>query len=203
MNRWQKHLGLGLIVVFAIWLLQNPGGLAKDHSSPRIAIATVTYPVYGTTISAIRQSMTDNSPIVDRGNRFDGFTRWNINWRYSYSPVDGVCRVNPRDVSVTAKVTFTMPKWQDAKRSSPAVGDRWNRFIRALQRHEDGHRDHGIRASQDIFRALQRVVIPSDCGGMQETANATARAIIARYNQADLDYDRRTGHGRTQGAQFP
>jgi len=34
-------------------------------------------------------------------------------------------------------------------------------------------------------------------------ANALGMSILRNYNQRDLDYDRDTEHGATQGARFP
>jgi len=198
-RQWQRFALIFLAVILLIWLGQK----ASFASQPCVRIATKNYPVYGTNVATIRQSMTANSPIWHQGKKFDGFTRWYVRWRYYFNFVNGICRIDPRRVFVDIEVTFTMPQWQDERRSSPAVVNRWHRYISALQRHEDGHKEHGIKAGQEIFRTLSQFSIHSSCADMPAVANATARAIIARFYQADIDYDRRTGHGRTQGAFFP
>jgi len=197
--RWQRFCLIFTAVILLVWLGQG----ATLAYQPSIHVSPKTHPVYGTDVSAIRQSMSANSPIWYQGKKFDGYTRWYVRWRYYYRFANGECRIDPSRVFVDTEITFTMPQWQDEQRSPPAVALRWRRYINALQLHEDGHKDNGINASQAIFRTLQQYSIPSDCTDLTASANATAQAIIAQYHQADIEYDRRTGHGRTQGAVFP
>jgi predicted secreted Zn-dependent protease len=41
------------------------------------------------------------------------------------------------------------------------------------------------------------------CEQLGLAANAAAHQVIKIYNQRDIEYDRVTRHGRTQGARFP
>jgi len=40
----------------------------------------------------------------------------------------------------------------------------------------------------------------SNCEDLESAANAAAQAIVAKYQALDEAYDRKTDHGRNQGA---
>ena len=70
----------------------------------------------------------------------------------------------------------------------------------ALLRHEDRHKEHGLRAGKEIEAALLAAKPGSNCQDMQNAANAIAEQIVAKYQERDEDYDRQTRHGQSEGA---
>ena len=48
--------------------------------------------------------------------------------------------------------------------------------------------------------ALQALKPASNCEDLDKAANAAGEQVIAKYRKLDADYDRRTDHGRNQGA---
>ena len=85
---------------------------------------------------------------------------------------------------------------------SPELQERWQKFVQALQKHEDGHRDHGIHAAQEIESVLAGLKPMRSCREMESAANSTADGIMEKYRKQDLYYDLLTIHGTTQGAVF-
>ena len=81
-----------------------------------------------------------------------------------------------------------------------ALKTRWQQFTDALKRHEDGHKDHGVAAGREIEAALLAAKPASNCEDLAASANSAADAIVKNYQKLDQEYDRKTGHGRTQGA---
>lgn len=73
----------------------------------------------------------------------------------------------------------------------------------ALQLHEDGHKDHGVAAAQEVLSTITNLPAYPSCPELETAANTAGKSVIERYNQKDIEYDRVTQHGATQGAIFP
>jgi predicted secreted Zn-dependent protease len=137
---------------------------------------------------------------VWEGRRFFGLT--NTELRYAYRHVSGGGRCHPDRVVVTLNVAVTLPRWGIPRGTPYALERDWRHFERALRGHEDGHR----RLAEEEAAALRRVLIAlraPACDGLDAEAGQAARALRARYADAHREYDRRTDHGRAQGAAWP
>lgn len=188
-------LSFSLIVAFAFsWT-----GLTWG-TSPSIRSLADNYPISGTTAAALRQQMNQFGPLGQNGKRFDAYTKWHVAWQYRYDMVDGKCRLTSLTVNTT--ITYTMPAWQNSQQASRSLQQHWRRYYQALQLHEEGHANHGRAATQAIWQQLRQLARPT-CNAMSQIVNQTAQGIINNYAQKDIDYDRQTDHGRTQGAVFP
>lgn len=105
----------------------------------------------------------------------DGFwaqTRWHIKWS--------------NDCAVNLDITFTLPKHSNPDAMPADTRRIWGAMRSALNAHEKQHAAHGMRAAEEI----------------SEARCSQAKAIIRKYNRADLRLDRRTEHGRTQGVRL-
>jgi predicted secreted Zn-dependent protease len=159
------------------------------------------YDIRGSTAADLRAEMRARGPTGPDGRRFDGYTRWRVSWEYHYRSGGGQCAID--SVKTTVQITTTLPRWTDEARGNSALRDQWRRYLAALTQHEDGHAQNGLGAARDIDAAIARLPAEPNCGAMAERANAAGQARLRQYNQRDLDYDRETGHGRSQGAVFP
>ncbi|WP_172636043.1 DUF922 domain-containing Zn-dependent protease [Synechococcus sp. PCC 6312] len=169
-------------------------------ASPMIHSQVNYYGITGTSALALRQQMNRLGPSGQNGRRFDAYTKWHVAWRYRYGLVGGSCRMT--SLAVKTDITYTMPQWQNFQQARRSLQQQWHRYYQALQMHEDGHSNHGRAATQEIWQRLSNLTQPT-CASMGQVANQAAQGIIRRYAQKDIDYDRQTGHGRTQGAIFP
>ena len=188
---------LAIALCFSI-IVSNPA-IAKN--SPIISIKTHYYDIQDSSSTQLR-SQLNQLGIVDpnTGDRFDAYTRWQVRWSYNYLPIGNQCQItNPK---VNIDVTFTMPRWNNSANASVELKKRWNRYITALQTHEDGHKNHGINAGKDVLQTLTNLITPS-CQQISNVANQKGQEVIKQYNLKDIEYDRLTNHGLTQGAVFP
>jgi predicted secreted Zn-dependent protease len=176
------------------WLALPAGAEVSTHTD------TEHYEIRGTTAAQLRAEMNARGPAGADGRRYDGYTRWYVSWRYTFQR-SGACAIDR--VSTTVKVTTTLPRWADEARADAALQATWRRYTAALATHEDGHARNGLGAARDIDAALARLPPEPNCDAMGARANAVANGILRQYNQRDLDYDRETAHGTTQGARFP
>jgi len=93
-------------------------------------------------------------------------------------------------VDLTMRLTIGMPEWPNAANRPDAERNEWNRFLRALRVHEDGH--------IAIFRREAPATYQKLLAATPGTINRELRSERARIQGLSDDYDTRTDHGRTQ-----
>lgn len=109
---------------------------------------------------------------------------WSFEWSWQTS-AQGVFSVD-----LTMNLTMEMPVWS-RKGSRPLPEQReWDRFLRALRQHEDGHHDICRREVQAMHRAMN--------GANQNTAQSVFNREAARIDRLNVEYDRRSHHGTRQ-----
>ncbi len=185
-----------LIAAFAVFFTAS-AALAEPH----VRIAVKHYAVRGLTAQEIRQDLNRRGIKSPEGRTYDAFTRWYIKWNYGFRNEGNRCAV--QNVRTSVDVTYTLPKWGDERKAPRELADRWQRYMKDLKTHEDGHRDIGIAAAADIEKAIGRLSPAADCREMEAKANAAARSVLDDYHSKESLYDLRTLHGKTQGATFP
>ncbi len=94
-------------------------------------------------------------------------------------------------VTMTVPVTVTLPEWPEASGLPSAAHAEWERFIRALTTHEDGHVAI-IRRRLEHFGATLLHVTP-------DVAEQRWQANLAAMQQESDEYDAQTDHGRNNG----
>jgi predicted secreted Zn-dependent protease len=72
-----------------------------------------------------------------------------------------------------------------------------------LQLHEAGHVKLAERTATALDEAFSAISLFPSREKLEEAIRARAAAILRKHTAFHLDYDRRTRHGKTQGAQFP
>lgn len=178
---------------------------AKTEPQPGAVPVSVRYdyyPIRGMSDTELRSQMTQQGPLDTlEGRRYDANTTWTVYWSYRYKSVGNQCRI--ASVQTKVNITFTLPQWQPPPGTPRSLRAEWNQYLAALQTHEDGHKNHGLAAAQDVMRTLSRFPVAASCSALGEAANKAAQKVIRRYNQKDIEYDRSTRHGFTQGAVFP
>jgi len=140
-------------------------------------------------------------PTDARGTHFDAYTDWHITWVYPYSTVDGQCTTGPVQVSV--QVSFTLPQWEPPSGAPKDLAVKWDAYVDALQRHEDGHKDIAAAAGYEIHQVLSALPGHPTRDKLEQSADSAGERILDKYRQQELDYDQSTNHGATQGARFP
>lgn len=176
--------------------------LSNQSSQPSILVKTVYYQITGSTAKQLRTQLNQLGPFDQRFNqRFDGATKGNIDWNYRYSTSSDGCKISSADVNTV--ITIVLPDWQAPAKASQQLINQWNRYIEALQVHENGHQQYWIQASYKILQTLKNFSTLPSCEQLGRAANAASNRLVEKYVQQDLRYDRKTRHGRTQGAVFP
>lgn len=182
---------------------QNSQNSPNSSAEPNISIKTVFYTVEGSTPQEIRDSINKFRP-QNKGysnKNYDAYTKWLVKWNYLYQTQNNRCSI--QTVQVNTDIITTLPKWKVNSKASKQVKNQWERYIIALTKHEEGHQKHGINASKEVLQTIKKLPDYSSCTQLGTAVNAASDRIIKKYNQKDLEYDRVTRHGTTQGATFP
>ncbi len=194
MKRLLRNAWRVAMVALMAYALPAPAAVDIDDQVERYAID-------GSTPADLRREMRAKGPRGADGKPFDGYTRWYVSWRYRYNTAGGSCAIDA--VTTSVKVTMTLPQWRNPGAANTAAQQQWSRYVAALELHEQGHRRHGVDAAHEVDRAIAAMPPAGSCDALGAKANALGTSILRKYNQLDLDYDRDTRHGATQGARFP
>jgi predicted secreted Zn-dependent protease len=170
---------------------------AAHASEPEL----VYYDVAGNSAAELRRALDANGPIDESGHRVDAYTRWRVSWTYEAVPDANGCALH--NVESSLAVTITLPRWSPAPGAPADLVRAWQRYVKALRVHENGHYAHGVSASEDVTALAKAFRMQSDCKTTAQAFKRQALAIVDKYKAADATYDRDTKHGQTQGVTFP
>lgn len=151
------------------------------------------YDVSGNSLFEIRRALNRVRPRdPNDGLGVDALSSWYIAWRWPGNP-DGGCDLSRAEIRFSASIR--MPRLVETAATPAAVRTRWRAYAASLARHEANHVRHAWENRSRVLAAIRA----STCAD----ADRAARAAIAALARHDLDYDRRTRHGATEGAHFP
>lgn len=165
---------------------------------PVTRLHTSYYYIDGSSATLLAGQIEQKGPPGTDGKRKPALTKWNIQWKFRHVQEGVSCAM--KEAAVLVGVAQTMPRWRGEAQSGGPLKARWQKFVDAVKRHEEMHKDNAIRAGKEIESALLAVKPHSNCADLAGSANAVAEEIVRKYRKLDEDYDRSTDFGRSQGA---
>lgn len=181
-----------------LFVLMSPMTVA---AAPVISINSIYYNVSGETAEDIWTDILKKSPVRQNGKQHVAYTKWHVNWRYWWIDKVESCEIS--GVSVSLDITYTLPRLAQNSSMTDALSNRWQNYYSALFKHEQGHKDFGVKAAEQIEKELVAMAARPDCTQLERDANATATRILDKYRQIEIRYDQSTNHGLSMGAVFP
>jgi predicted secreted Zn-dependent protease len=182
---------LGLVLAAAPALAEPPAPAGPFAGIPNVDIQY--YDVTGRDPREIREAMNRLRPTdPNDGLRLDALTRWRMGFGWPRRGPDQ-CLLDQARVNFSA--TVLMPRLVSAETLPQGVRTRWQAYVAALETHEAGHVRHAYEAVPAVLAAIRA----GTCANAQDAGRAAVRAAAAW----DVDYDRATRHGATQGARYP
>ena len=183
-----------LVALLAIAGLTSQSSAQANAAFAGIPDVTIDYyPVDGGDAMAVRRAIDAARPTdAHDGRRVDALSSWDLRWSWPRTRHGGC------DLAATTiryKATVRMPQLAATARLTAAERADWDRYAAALARHEAGHVRYTYRHRGDILAAIRRATC--------RTADAAARAALARLDAYQIAYDRETEHGTKDGASFP
>jgi len=184
--------------IIFVWAVPLALLVTPAIAEPLVRVHTSYYYIDGPSATVLAAQLDQNGPVGSDGKHYAGRTRWDIQWKFRSEQLGTACSM--KEVAVAVGIAQTLPRWRGEGKGASGLNGLWTRFIDALQRHEDVHKEHGLKAGKEIEVAALAVKPASNCEDLEAAGNAAAQAVIAKYKALDEEYDRKTDHGRSQGA---
>lgn len=158
------------------------------------------YRISGFSHDDLLREMLRKGPGTDEiGTRFGlHLSQWRYGYEYRSSP--GLCRLT--EAQVLLRSVIITPRWTNVSTAPPELSQGWRPFVAALRTHEEGHRNRARALGVFLWQALLGLEAPN-CDELERRVRETAESVLADGREAQLAYDRDTGHGSTQGAVWP
>jgi predicted secreted Zn-dependent protease len=167
---------------------------ASPSGTLDMQVAVRHYPVQGRDYASLSQSLKANGP-----KGFHGLATWNIRYDYTTRKQRDGCQVDTVQVKVSGEIL--MPNWADETAAPADLRQRWSAYYAALKQHEDGHIQHGRELALLVKEKLMGLgVVP--CESVQGRTESEFQRLTGNLKARDQEYDARTQHGASQGAQF-
>lgn len=156
------------------------------------------YPVRAQPGETPRKALNAATPITVDGQRFHGYTRWNVRWTFRWwREASGRCAIT--EVTTRLRTEVQLPELRSGTPAQQAVFDR---YLRALSHHEEGHAQFGCDAAQAIDQGIAALPAAPDCATLERQANALGHRLLPEHAEREKQYDRDTRHGASQGARL-
>lgn len=145
------------------------------------------------------QMLDRATPIQRDGRRFHGYAAWELRWHFSWQPTaDGRCRIGEVNTQLSAEITLP-----NLRGVPPAAAQPFENYLNALREHELGHFRIAQTAARRVDQGIRALPEMASCEALEQTANALGQRLSQQARQEELNYDRQTQFGRTQGAWLP
>lgn len=183
----------------------NTWALDKPHGEVKVEQALENYNIRARNSAELRAAMDAKGPLnkkLDR--RFDARTDWAIDWTYQLDKSlaeKGIYRISQWTIQLKVKVT--LPRWVNASDGLPFERRQWQVYQARLQLHESGHVKLAERTAAALDEAFPTISFFPSRKKLEEAIRVRAGKILNKHTAFHSDYDRRTRHGKTQGARFP
>ncbi len=185
-----------IAAIFAMLCMQAGVSEAKTI----IATIYANYPVSGSNIEEIKQSMLLNAMQDDHGNKFTAKTSPKFSWNYKFAENSNGCKIENTDIEVA--ITYQLPEIAGNVQLNDDDMQKWQKYAAATFKHEQGHAALSIETAKEIEWEATNMLPKASCGEAARTANMLIGNILNRHERNNLAYDTQTAHGVTQGAVF-
>lgn len=159
--------------------------------------STNYYPVTGSTVREIRDSIRSKRPWRDRFSH-DAMTDWRVNWRFNLVAGAEGCRCAA--FSTQTSILVTMPRWIAPTNAAETTVNRWTDYRAALGRHEAAHAAIALAAAAELNKRARAIGVAADCDQLKQRLEEAGRIVIEEFRARDKAYDEKTQHGGTEGA---
>lgn len=174
-----------------------PHSEAPQVSELEVSRKDTTYPVSGLSAADLRRSMYAHAEATWPDPRAVGLTEASI-------PIAGRCQEYSdggalRDATISLSLVVHLPAWQDSERAPPKLRQSWQRFLRALAAHEEGHVEIAIKHAKQLRAELAALTPEESCQAFMTKFQERAARAQARMDEEQAAYDAKTEHGIKQG----
>ena len=154
------------------------------------------YAIQGTNVSELVDAMRELQP-----NGHHASTSWDVQWRFRFNQNGEECQLT--SFRSQGRIKIKLPRWEVPANAAPESQAQWQRYMDALMLHELGHADIGRNAVKTIQETIDgQTWVARDKKALAELIDKRCRAIVREYREKEIQYDKETNHGLTQGARL-
>jgi len=147
------------------------------------------YVVRGTSEEAVRNSLYQNGPYVDRlGTRALGLTTYEMSVNWAVLQLPGVCRVS--EMVINLDILYTLPTWQPGGSPPSGLQAEWRDFESYVTGHEETHGEIAISCAEGIADQIANLPQATDCGSLTNTVNNVIDAGYRACESQQIEFDR-------------
>jgi predicted secreted Zn-dependent protease len=159
------------------------------------------YDVKGDDVETLRCEISKNGCKWSDGKKYDSVTTWRIKQQYDCERGPQTC--SAESFKATIDIVFRYPKWVRDENAPKSLVEKWDRYLKNLVIHENGHRDMAVEAAEELSRAVAALPPASSCTKLDRSVRALYSEHMQKLRENEQRYDAATNHGLTQGAVFP
>ena len=185
-----KYLKINRIFLLSLWLIFSSFAIAGEQISDNVTVAY--YEVLGQNSAEIRRQLNDKGPFDEAGDHHDALTKWRVYWTW---PSDGRGRADRSKAEVKVRIVLIFPRLSAESHIDRATETKWRNYCLKLRAHEDLHIKIARECRAEIEAAIR--------GATGNDGDAVARKILKKYQELEIEMDRKTNHGMNDGATFP
>ncbi len=167
------------------------------NAEPKVNETVNHYDFRTVNVNNLLSDLNNTSPVRQDGRIYHAHTDTYVKWYYWWGKTEYGCKLN--NVETTVYITYTLPRLIETNASRKVI-DIWNLYYPALIRHEKGHGKITIDAAREIENKLIQMPESGDCDLLRQKADLKAEEILTHYRPRHQEYDKRTEHGKTEGA---
>jgi predicted secreted Zn-dependent protease len=173
-----------------------PRSQAPELGEVEVTRSSATYSISGNTAEELTRAMHAHGSTWENPDAV-GRTDVNLSTELrcgEYSDGGALDAANVR-----LQLTVTLPHWEERARAEPKLAKRWDRFIRALAAHEEGHVKIAIEHAHKLRAQLSALGPQASCEPLLTKAQTLGEQLGHTMKRVQLEFDARTGHGTLQG----
>jgi len=189
------------ITIFVLLVFSLAVTSESAISAPIVKLKTDYYLITGGTANEIRSNIDRKTPVRVNGTNYDAHTAWFVKWNYWWDQSNGSCAVTKAETKVN--IQFILPKLETSSTLPKALRQKWETYMKALLRHEDGHKNIGVRAANEIESEILNMASRQTCKQLDIDANRIGNETLGKFRAIEKEYDRRSNFGMNDGAMFP
>jgi predicted secreted Zn-dependent protease len=154
------------------------------------------YYLQSPTLALLKEELRKKGPTDLNGKSRDAFTYWRISWQWPQEIADW------RDLRCKIQTRVTLPRWNPVKMPPDHELRKWRDFTAALAHHEANHLRNVLTRYDEPCAAIRELVSELGAPPSKQLAQARADDKLQELRRFDLEYDRSTDHGRTEGVRL-
>lgn len=155
------------------------------------------YDITGKTLDDLIQEIKLNGTKWNDGKVYSAMTNWDIHYKYEVICQNG--RYSVKSAATRVDILYNMPRLNLAT-CAPELVTTWSNYLTHLQGHEFGHKDLAVKTASEVNEMFG--TLPSFAREEDLAAEITKRTEekFKKLKEIQIEYDRDTRHGETQGA---